>query len=311
MNTNEREWKTRFVLVLAYSWLAGLVLAAHYAAAAGGSFSFAILGDRTGGAQAGVYEQAWKEVAAEDPAFVITVGDTIEGTDADAEIADQDWRKVEEIWKPYRQFALYLVPGNHDVWMGSPVSEQLFRKYSGHPLHYGFDYGNAHFTILDNSRSDELSAGEMAFLEQDLKAHAAAPVKMIFMHRPSWIVPVALRNPDFPLHKLAKQYGVQYIVAGHVHQMLRFELEGITYLSMASSGGHLRLSAAYEDGWFFGHARVTVKGREIEFQIEELKAPLGQGRITSGAEWGMTGLLNKKKNQRAAGGSWSAGIAAR
>jgi predicted phosphodiesterase len=258
----------------------------------------------------------WKEAASENPAFVAAVGDSIEGRDPAAE-----WREVAAIWKPYRRFPLYLVPGNHDI--SSVETEQLFRKYSGHPVRYSFDYGNAHFTVLDNSRSDELTAAELTFLEEDLKAHAAAPVKMIFSHRPSWIVPVALHNPDFPLHRLAKQYGVQYVIAGHVHQMLHFELEGVTYISMASSGGHLRLTNKYEDGWFFGHARVAVSGREIEFQIEELKPPHGQGRVTKAKDWGMAGLvvrpaswpvdLNRPggRSYLAAGGSRSAGMAAR
>jgi hypothetical protein len=99
---------------------------------------------------------------------------------------------------------------------------------------------------------------------------------------------------------------VQYVVAGHIHQMLRFDLEGITYISMPSAGGHLRLSGKYEDGWFYGHGRVEVSARTIEFEIEELKAPFGKGRVTKAGEWGMTGLL-----QRAAGGSWAAGIPAR
>jgi hypothetical protein len=36
------------------------------------SFRFVILGDRTGGAQSGVYEQAWQEAAEEGPALVVT-----------------------------------------------------------------------------------------------------------------------------------------------------------------------------------------------------------------------------------------------
>jgi len=282
--------------------------AALAAASAGDGFQFAILGDRTGDAQAGVYEQVWAETAAERPACVITSGDSIEGGDDNT--AESQWQAVADAWRPYRRLPLYLVPGNHDIW--SPLSERLFRKYAGHAPHYSFDYGNAHFTILDNSRSDELSGAEIAFLESDLKAHAAAPVKMIFSHRPSWLIPVALKNPDFPLHRLARQYGVEYVVAGHVHQMLHFELEGVTYISMPSSGGHLRLSKKYEDGWFFGHARVEVSGRAVDFQLEELKAPRGRGRITKAKDWGMTGLLEKPvAAQRAAGGSRSAGMPAR
>lgn len=255
-------------------------------AAAAEPVRFAILGDRTGEARPGVYEQVWSEVAAEKPAFVVTVGDTIEGLHDDRAAAE--WKQVEGILDPYRRFPIYLTPGNHDIW--SAESERLFVEHARHPLHTSFDSGPIHVTILDDSRSDELSAGEMAFLESDLKAHAAQPVKFIVSHRPSWILNVALQNPDFPLHRLAKQYGVQYVVAGHIHQMLRFQLQGVTYLSMPSAGGHLRASQAYRDGWFFGHALVEVRAGEIRFQIEEVKPPYGQGRVTQARDWGMAGL---------------------
>jgi hypothetical protein len=115
---------------------------------------------------------------------------------------------------------------------------------------------------------------------------------MIVMHRPSWIVDVALRNPNFALHQLARRYGVQYVVAGHVHQLLRLELEGVTYVSMASSGGQLRLSGLYQDGWFFGHALVEVHAKGIDFQIQEAGPPRGQGRMTKLTDWGMAGLTS-------------------
>ncbi len=256
------------------------------------SFRFVVLGDRTGDVQPGVYEQIWKEVAAENPAFVIGVGDNIEGMHDST--AEAEWRQFRRILEPFRRFAFYPAPGNHDVW--SPASERLFQQYAEHPLHYSFDFGQAHFTILDNSRSDELSPQELAFLEADLKAHAAQPVKMIVSHRPSWLLNVALRNPDFQLHQLAKRYGVQYVVAGHVHQMLRLELDGVTYVSMASSGGHLRLSKAYEEGWFFGYALIEVQGKNVDFRIRETAAPYGEGRITKLADWGMAGLLKRDQS---------------
>jgi Icc protein len=137
-------------------------------AAASDSFRFVILGDRTGDARPAVYEQVWRETAAEEPAFVLSVGDTIQGLqDATAEA---EWQEVQRILAPYKRFPLYLTPGNHDIW--SDASEKLFRKYAAHAPHYGFDYGPAHFTILDNSRSDELSPDEVTFLEKDLEAHA-------------------------------------------------------------------------------------------------------------------------------------------
>jgi Icc protein len=254
------------------------------------SFRFVILGDRTGDVRPGIYEQVWQEVAAEDPAFVMSTGDTIEGMhDATAQT---EWQEVDRILQPYRRYPLYFTPGNHDIW--SAASERLFRQHAEHPLRYSFDRGQTHVTILDNSRSDELSAEELTFLEQDLKAHAAQPVKFIFSHRPSWLINVALHNPNFALHQLARQYGVQYVIAGHVHQMLRFYLQGVTYLSMPSSGGHLRASEEYGDGWFFGHALVAVHGTDIDFQIEELKPPYGQGRITKPMDWGMFGLVEKR-----------------
>ena len=254
------------------------------------AFHFVILGDRTGDAQLGVYERVWQETAAENPAFVLTIGDTIEGMNDAA--APAQWRKVEQILMPYRRFPLYLTPGNHDIW--SQSSESLFRKYAGHPPHYSFDYQQAHFTILDNSRSEQFSPGELQFLEKDLEAHAAQPVKFIVSHRPSWLIDAAFVNPRFPLHQLAKKYGVKYVLAGHIHQMIHIDLEGVSYISLPSAGGHLRLSEQYQDGWFFAHTLAEVSGTNVDLQIKELGAPYGHGRITGLQDWSRAGLTTAR-----------------
>jgi hypothetical protein len=106
-------------------------------------------------------------------------------------------------------------------------------------------------------------------------------------------LPVVLGNPAFPLHRLAVRYGVKYVIAGHIHQMLHFELEGVTYLSIASSGGHLRESKSYERGWFFQHTLAKVHGDSVNFEIKELTAPYGQGRVTAPADWGAAGLRKR------------------
>ena len=266
--------------------LAAIMLAALAQSPAPADFRFVLLGDRTGEAQSGVWEQVWKQAGAENPAFFLGVGDTIQG--GDDVTAESEWRAVERTLARYARFPLYLAPGNHDVW--SPASEKLFQKYTHHPLHYSFDYGEAHFTVLDNSRSDQFSAEESAFLESDLRRHQAQPVKFIVSHRPSWILDAGLRNTHAALHQLALKYGVKYVIAGHVHQLLHVDLDGVTYLCAPSAGGHLRASEQYEDGWFFGYTLVNVHGADVGMRIRELSAPHGKGRVTSLADWGLTGL---------------------
>ena len=254
------------------------------------SVRFAILGDRTGETQPGIYETVWREVVAAKPAFVLGVGDSIQGLD-DA-TAEKEWLEFRRILEPFRRIPWYPTAGNHDVW--SAASEKLYLKNSGAPaLDYSFDNGPAHFTVLDNSRDDILQTDEITFLEQDLKAHAAQPVKFIVSHRPSWLLHVMLRSPAFPLHQLALKYGVHYVIAGHVHDMMHLSLDGVEYISVPSAGGHLRASGKFEDGWFFGYIMVTVSGTEATFEVRELPPPNGEGRSTPLAAWGPVGLLRK------------------
>jgi hypothetical protein len=71
-----------------------------------------------------------------------------------------------------------------------------------------------------------------------------------------------------------------------VHQLIHAELESVTYLSLPSAGGHLRLSGTYEDGWFFGWTSVEIRGREVVFQAHAL-----DGATTPLSVWGRAGLL--------------------
>jgi Icc protein len=258
------------------------------------AFRFDILGDRTGAAQPGVFERVLLEAAADRPDFLLSVGDSIEGEN-DATAA-AEWVQFDRLFSPYRRLPLFLTPGNHDIW--SPASEKLWIARAGHPVHYGFDFRQAHFTILDNSRGSDstdarFSDDEMRFLEQDLAAHSGQTVKFVVSHRPTWLFAILLGNSGYPFHQLLKKYGVQYVLAGHIHQVLHFDLDGITYLDVPSAGGHLRDTKTYERGWFFGHTLAAVEGSQVRFRIAELPAPYGQGRITAPEDWGSAGLVHK------------------
>src|SRR4051812_18327770 len=60
---------------------------------------FVILGDRTGETVAGVYEAVWKEIAAVRPAFVVGVGDSIQGLDDGS--AEKAWLEFAKILEPF------------------------------------------------------------------------------------------------------------------------------------------------------------------------------------------------------------------
>jgi Icc protein len=231
-------------------------------------FRFSILGDRTGYAQPGVYERVWSELDSEHPDFVINVGDTIQGYN-DATAASE-WRALRPLWDRYR-YPIYFTPGNHDIW--SEASRAIYEQQTKHPAFYGFNYQNAHFTVLDNSESSDLSLvlsdQQMQFLASDLAENQARDPKFVFFHKPFWLIPVKFQSSQFPFHQLIKRYGVRYVVSGHGHQYVRAVDEGIVYLEAPSSGGKLKGQGSAQ-GWFFGHVLVSVKGSNVDMKVMPL-----------------------------------------
>ena len=87
------------------------------------------------------------------------------------------------------------------------------------------------------------------------------------------------------------------MIAGHVHQMIHFDLDGVTYLSVPSSGGHLRGPKDYSKGVFFAHTIATVNGRSVQLEIKETGTPFGESRISKVGDWGAVGLLSAEENK--------------
>jgi predicted phosphodiesterase len=240
-------------------------------------FRFAIVGDRTGEANAAVYQQIWSEIGRLRPAFAINVGDTIQG--GDDERAEAQWREAARAWTPFA-VPRYFTPGNHDIW--NDASRRVYERATGRPPFYSFDFEGAHFTVLDNSAGTELSAEQMDFLERDLAAHRASAPKFVFFHKPFWLVFLKLGSGEFPLHRLAQKYGVDAIVSGHGHQLVALERDGVRYLEVGSSGAHMARGASGEEGfaegWFYHHVEVDVKKGQPSMTAREVAPPYGSGR---------------------------------
>ncbi|HLJ16154.1 MAG TPA: metallophosphoesterase [Bryobacteraceae bacterium] len=278
------------------SWIASSAVVALFAGVIGvravnepkNDFRFSIIGDRTGGAQPEIYGRVWREVDLLHPDFVINVGDTIEGgNDATAR---SEWTELRPTWERYRHYPLYFTPGNHDIW--SQPSRRVYEQETGQKSYYSFNYQEAHFTVLDNSQLNGLSDEQMRFLEQDLRDNKDRDPKFVFFHRPFWILPLKLGSGEFPLHKMVKQYGVQYVICGHGHQFVRIVRDGITYMEVGSSGGVMKglaLGQGFNQGWFYHHVWGRVRGSHVEFTVKELDPPKGQGRMFNAKEWDENG----------------------
>jgi len=271
--------------------LSALCLAlASWAASPPNDFRFAILGDRTGRARQPIYAQAWSEIDRFRPDFVINVGDTIQGTDD--ETVEAQWKELRGFLDRYKRYPFYLVPGNHDIW--SSYSQKVFERETGRPSTYSFNYQNAHFVVLNNSGSLDLPLGQLQFLEEDLKKSRGCDPTFIFFHQPCWLVFLKFKSGAFPVHRLAREYGVEYVISGHGHQFVRLGRDGITYMEVGSSGANIgdvwNQDDAFAKGVFYHYVQVQVKGARAQLTVKELDPPFGKGRRFSAEDWGDDGL---------------------
>ncbi len=256
-------------------------------------FRFAIVGDRTGGAQPQIYGRVWREIDLFHPEFVINVGDTIQGRNhKDGLTPEEQWIALRPLWARYAHYSLYFTPGNHDVW--STESRELYQQETRQKLFYSFDYQDAHFTVLDSTEEEtkRLSQAQLDFLTADLEANQDKKPKFVFFHHPYWIGEFAA-NRDFRLHEIARRYGVDCVISGHGHRFVRRVEDGIAYMEVGSSGGqmtgNLERGLGFQDGifyhWIWGH----VKGRKVSLTVKEIGGQFGEGRMFDAAKWDENG----------------------
>lgn len=106
---------------------------------------FAVIGDRTGLARPGVFEQAVAQVDLMQPEFLINVGDLIEGYTGDATELAREWTHIEGAVGKLRA-PFFYVAGNHDI--GNDFMLSAWKAKRGEP-YYRFVYKNVLFLVLD------------------------------------------------------------------------------------------------------------------------------------------------------------------
>lgn len=237
---------------------------------------FAVIGDRTGHAQPGIYEQVLEEIQRMKPDFVLTVGDMIQGYTDDTITIKDEWEEYLKLIEPLTA-PIYFTPGNHDI--ADSVSRELYKRYIGEP-YYSFDVRGVHFISLDNAIPDvieDFATEQIDWLAQDLENNKGALYTIVHFHKPFWIETVAKGEPD-TLHYLFAKYGVDAVFTGHYHIYFSGEFDGVKYTGVGSSGGYLwpgPTGLEYHFMW------VTVDGDGISIAPIKKDAVLPWDEVTA------------------------------
>jgi hypothetical protein len=168
--------------------------------------------------------------------------------------------------------AVLPVMGNHEG------SGRLFSQYFPMPFvaaHYwSFDYGPAHFVMLDQYTDYGEGSKQFDWLKVDL-AGTTKLWKFVVLHEPGWSVGGGHDNNvtvQKDIQPLLKQYGVAAVFAGHNHYYARAVVNGIEHLTVGTGGAPLYpVSSSYPDIAFSysgtGYARFVIMGNTLTGQF--------------------------------------------
>jgi predicted phosphodiesterase len=110
------------------------------------------------------------------------------------------------------------IPGLHDAMVAA--SGPAFPRMAS----FSFDYGRAHWTVLDSNRYVDWASPVMqAWLEADLKAAKGASWRIVALHHPLFQSSRVHFDDQWmrPISPILEKYGVDLVLAGHVHNYQR------------------------------------------------------------------------------------------
>ncbi len=181
--------------------------------------------------------------------FVVNLGDfTNDSTNEEWDLYDSVFGELN------RNVTLVPVAGNHDglgVWhwfnnMFALDTSESVQNLNG--VNYSYDYGNAHFSVLNTNDVLSVSTAQLKWLQNDLSS-TDRDWKIVFMHKSPYTLGKDGKWPDAlylqeSLTKVLDKNNVDIVFSGHDHMYLRtkalkdnrLDESGTTYVLSGTAG---------------------------------------------------------------------------
>ena len=238
-------------------------------------FSFAIIGDKTGGGydKWHIFDRAIDEINVLKPDFAIMVGDLIQGYTYDVAQVEAEWK---EFWEHQSDLIIPFLPlpGNHDIT--NPMMYEYWQQHLGR-TYSAFVYKSCLFILLntEEKHSQPESSEEwtktwfgdtqVAYVTDELAKHKNVRHTFVMLHKPAW------------LHDSSGWSQIEEVLAdraytvfaGHYHNLTLHTRNDRRYFVLGATGGGLTTQEAREVGAFDHYSIVTVDSNEINVAIVE------------------------------------------
>jgi len=200
----------------------------------GTAFRFGYMSDSQAGR--GIHAQCATLMASLNPRMITFGGDASD---------DPTWESWDEDFFVPEQEALNAevpfvnAPGNHEGWTA------LTRAYTQGPEgdgegYFSFDYGDAHFLVLNTQIDRKHSSDQWAFAAADLAA-TTQPWKIVVFHKSGYVS--GGHGEDLDMRLMSDQVfvpnEVDLTLSGHNHFYQHNEAGGIHHVVIGSTGGTL------------------------------------------------------------------------
>ena len=152
-------------------------------------FNFVVVTDRTGGERKGIWQKGIDKINLMQPAFVVSVGDLINGYTKDLDKINTEWEEFNSFVKKL-EMPFFYVAGNHD-FTNEVMENEWFKRFGSD--YYHFLYKNVLFICLNSEhgytalKNPDLGEEQVKFVEKILKKNTNVDWTIIFMHQPLWL----------------------------------------------------------------------------------------------------------------------------